>query len=51
MAKVYREARRRTLPTEEATRLVYVLTQIVKAHEVAVIERRIEALEKLSAPQ
>ena len=51
MAKVYREARRRTLPTEEATRLVYVLTQIVKAHEVAVIEPRIEALEKLSAPQ
>jgi hypothetical protein len=51
MAKVYREARRGKLPTEEATRLVYVLTQIVKAHEVAVIERRIEALENLSTPQ
>ncbi len=45
MAKVYREARRGKLPTEEATRLTYILTQIVKAHEVAVIERRIEALE------
>ena len=49
MAKVYREARRGKLPTEEATRLVYVLTQIVKVHEMAVIERRIAALEQAAS--
>lgn len=45
MAKVYRESRAGKLATAEATRLVYILTQILKAHEVYVLEKKILALE------
>lgn len=45
MAKVYRESRAGNLATAEATRLVYMLTQILKAHEVYVLETKLLALE------
>lgn len=45
MAKVYRESRAGRLATSEATRLVYMLTQILKAHEVYVLEAKLIALE------
>jgi len=46
MAKVYREARLNKLPISDATKLSYILTQILKAHELIVLESRIELLEK-----
>lgn len=45
MAKVYRESRSGRLATSEATKLVYMLTQILKAHEQYVLEKRLLALE------
>jgi len=46
MAKVYREARLNKIPISDATKLSYILTQILKAHELMVLESRIELLEK-----
>lgn len=46
MAKVYREARLNKLPISDATKLSYMLTQILKAHELIALESRIELLEK-----
>lgn len=46
MAKVYRESRARKLDTGEATKLVYILSQIGKMYELEVIESRIAALER-----
>jgi len=45
MARVYREARSRTLAANEATKLVYMLTQILRATEVFLLEQRLTALE------
>ena len=45
MAKVYRESRGEKLATSEATRMVYMLTQILKAYEVHVLEKKVLALE------
>jgi hypothetical protein len=45
MAKVYRESRAGKLATAEATRLVYMLTQILKAHEIYVLETKLVELE------
>ena len=45
MAKVYREARGHQIEPSEATKLVFILTQILKAHEQVVLEGRIAELE------
>lgn len=47
MGKVYRDARLNVIPSSEATRLVYILSQILKAHELLSIEKRIVDLEQL----
>jgi hypothetical protein len=47
MGKVYRDARLNAIPSSEATRLVYILSQILKAHELLSIEKRIIDLEQL----
>ena len=49
MARVYRAMKARTIDTQDGTRLVYVLTQIAKLHEIVEIERRIDELERLSS--
>jgi hypothetical protein len=46
MAKVYREVRSRQIESSEATKLVFILTQILRAHEQFVLEGRIVELEK-----
>ena len=46
MAKVYRDAKRGKLPTEVATRLVYILGEIRKAHELTVLEAQVSGLEQ-----
>ena len=46
MAKVYREARSRQIEPSEATKLVFILTQILRAHEQVVLEGRITQLEQ-----
>ena len=46
MGKVYRDARLNVIPSSEATRLVYILSQILKAHELLSIEKRIIDLEQ-----
>ena len=45
MGRVYREARNKKLPTSEATRLTYILTQILRATEVYLLEERLTTLE------
>ena len=45
MAKVYREARTGKLPICDATKFSYILTQILKAYELTVLESRLEVLE------
>jgi hypothetical protein len=46
MARVYREARSRQIEPSEATKLVFILTQILRAHEQVVLEGRITNLEQ-----
>ena len=45
MAKVYREARSKKMLATEASKLVYILTQILKATEVYLLEKRLAELE------
>ena len=45
MARVYREARGNKLDAADATKLVYMLSQIAKAYELGVIEQRLQLLE------
>ena len=45
MARVYREARTLKIPTSDGTKLIFILCQILKAHEIYSIERRVEMLE------
>ena len=45
MARVYREARAGKLPISDATKFSYILTQILKAYELTVLESRLEVLE------
>jgi len=45
MAKVYREARSKKMLATEASKLVYILTQILKATEVYLLEERLSELE------
>lgn len=45
MSRVYREARGGELDTSEGGRLIYMLSQIVKAYELGVIEKRLALLE------
>lgn len=45
MSRVYREARDKRLPTTEATKLIYILTQILKATELYILEERISMIE------
>ena len=46
LAKVYREARGGTLPIGDGTKLCFMLVQLLKAHEMSVLEMRVEALEQ-----
>ena len=45
MARVYRDARARRLDAADATKLVFILGHILKAHELGVIEARLNVLE------
>jgi len=45
MGRVYREARNNKLPINEATKLTYILTQILRATETFLLEERLSALE------
>ena len=45
MGRVYREARSHKIATNEATKLVYMLTQLLKATELYLLEKRLVELE------
>jgi hypothetical protein len=45
MARIYRETRSRNLAPNDATKLIYMLTQILKAHEVYFMEEKLLDLE------
>ncbi len=45
MMRVYADARNGVIPTQEATRLTYILTSIRQTIEVGDIEKRLELLE------
>jgi hypothetical protein len=45
MTRVYREARQGTLPTAEATRLIFMLTAIARLIESSDLEQRLEQVE------
>ena len=46
MARVYRETRFNKILPNNGTKLVYILTNILKAYEVTEIEKRLVDLEK-----
>lgn len=46
MARVYRDARTARIDTSEASRFVYILSQIGKLIELSDIEKRLELLER-----
>jgi hypothetical protein len=46
MTRVYREARFGRIEPSAATKLVFILTQILRAHEQVVLEGRINELEQ-----
>jgi hypothetical protein len=46
MARVYRETRSMKIPASDGTKLVFILCQILKAHEIYSIEKRLEVLEQ-----
>jgi len=46
MARVYREARSGQIDTNEASKLIYMLSQITKAYELGEIEKRLAELEQ-----
>jgi hypothetical protein len=48
MARVYRDSRLNKIPPSEGTRLVYMLSQILKAHEMFVLEKKLSELELLA---
>lgn len=48
MARVYRDMRTLKIDSQDGTRLVYVLSQIAKVHEIAVLEKKVAELEKLT---
>jgi hypothetical protein len=45
MGRVYREARSKKLATNDATKLTYILTQMLKAVEIYLLEERLTTLE------
>lgn len=45
MGRVYRETRNNKLPISEATKLTYILTQILRATETFLLEERLSMLE------
>lgn len=45
MARVYRDMKLRRIPTQDGTRLAFVLAQIGKLIQQGELERRLEALE------
>lgn len=50
MAKVYRDSRSNRIASHEGTKLIYMLSQILKAHELYVLEKKLSELE-LMAPR
>ncbi len=46
MARVYRETRFNKIPPSNGTKLVYMLTSILRAYESTEIEKRLAELEK-----
>lgn len=46
MARVYRETRLNKIPPTNGTKLVYMLTNILRAYESTEIEKRLGELEK-----
>lgn len=48
MCRVYRDMRNRRIDSQDGTRQVYVLSQIAKVHEIAVLEKKVAELEKLT---
>ena len=47
MARVYRDMRSREIDPQDGTRLTYVLAQLGKMHELADMEQRMIALERI----
>jgi hypothetical protein len=45
MAKVYRDSRLQKILPSEGTKLVFMLSQILKAHELYIIEKKLSELE------
>lgn len=49
LASVYRDMRNGTIETQDGTRLAYVLDMIRKAYETAVMQERLELMERTIA--
>jgi len=47
LAFVYRDTRQGLIPTQDATRLTYILTALRQVIEVEMVEQRLDSLEKI----
>lgn len=48
MARIYRETRSNKISAAEGTKLIYILAQILRAHEVYSLEKRLINIENIS---
>ena len=48
MARVYRDMRTGRIPTQDGTRLAYVLDMVRKSHETCELQQRIEVIEQIN---
>jgi hypothetical protein len=48
MAKVYRDSRLQKIMPSEGSKLIFMLTQILKAHELFIIEKKLLELELIN---
>lgn len=48
MARIYRETRSKKISAAEGTKLIYMLAQILRAHEVYSLEKRLINIENIS---
>lgn len=51
LTRVYRDARQGKIPTQEASRLTFILSVIARVIEGSELERRVEALERMAGGQ
>lgn len=51
MGRVYRDVRCKRIPSQEGTRLTYMLGELIKVYQAVLLEKRVAQLEELTNEQ